>query len=61
MGSSYNLSHLNNETVLRQLTRLLDHDRQHEAVILAHIGEVDARKLYAEAAYSSMFAYWNVS
>ena len=57
MDSSYNLSHLNNETVLRQLTRLIGHDRQHEAKVLAHIGEVDARQLYAQAAYSSMFAY----
>jgi len=57
MDSSYNLSHLNNETVLRQLTHSIGHDRQQEAKILALIGEVDSRKLYADAAYSSMFAY----
>ena len=57
MVSSYNLSHLDNDTSLRELTRLIDHGRQHEAKILAHIAEVDSRRLYAEAAYSSMFAY----
>lgn len=57
MGSSYNFSLVDNDTLLRRLGRLIDHDRQHETEILAHIAEVDSRRLFAELAYPSMFAY----
>ncbi|HYQ89923.1 MAG TPA: hypothetical protein VEU09_09895, partial [Candidatus Binatia bacterium] len=33
------------------------HDRATTAIFLAHIAEVDARRLFAPAGYSSMFAY----
>jgi hypothetical protein len=43
--------------LLHRLARLLNDSRRLEAEIVAHIGEVDARKLYARKAFPSMFAY----
>jgi hypothetical protein len=54
---SYSLSHLSDHTLLRDLAALITRDRATTAELLAHIAEVDARKLYLPAAYPSMFAY----
>jgi 5-methylcytosine-specific restriction endonuclease McrA len=43
--------------LLRDLVELIARDRLTTAEILAHIAEVDARRLYAPAGYSSMHAY----
>ncbi len=51
------LTHLDDATLLRSLSALVARDRATTAEILAHIAEVDRRRLYLEAAYSSMFAY----
>ena len=40
-----------------RLERLVKADRALSAKLLVHLGEVDARKLYCERAYSSMFEY----
>ncbi len=53
----YSLSHLSDRDLLRGLTALVSRDRSNTALLLAHIAEVDARKLYLPAAYSSMFEY----
>jgi len=53
----YSLSHLTDGALLRDLAVLVAQDRSTTAALLAHIAEVDARKLYLPAAYSSMFAY----
>ena len=53
----YALTHLGDAALLRALARLVAQDRWTMAEILAHIGEVDARRLYAPAGYSSMHAY----
>jgi len=53
----YSLSHLSDQTLLHDLTTLLAHDRTTTTALLAHLAEVDARKLYLPAAYPSMFAY----
>jgi 5-methylcytosine-specific restriction endonuclease McrA len=45
------------EDLLRQLSRLVKQSRGVEAEIVAHIGEVELRRLYAPAACSSMFEY----
>ncbi|HET7904890.1 MAG TPA: hypothetical protein VFM17_10025 [Candidatus Eisenbacteria bacterium] len=53
----YALTHLSDAALLRALARLIAQDRWTMAEILAHIGEVDARRLYAPAGYSCMHAY----
>ncbi len=55
--SEYNLTRLDDTTLLRQLSALVAGERAATAVILAHIAEVDLRRLYLPAAYSSMYAY----
>ena len=53
----YSLSHVGDQILLRQLASLVARDRTTTAEILAHIAEVDARKLYLEEGCSSMFTY----
>jgi 5-methylcytosine-specific restriction endonuclease McrA len=53
----YALTHLADTTLLRELASLVAQDRATTAALLAHIAEVDARKLYLPAACSSMFTY----
>ena len=48
---------LSDDALLRRLSELLGQSRRVEAEIVAHIGEVDARRLYAREAAPSMFAY----
>jgi hypothetical protein len=55
--STYSLSHLSDPVLLRGLTSLVAQDRATTAALLAHIAEVDARRLYLPAAYPSMFLY----
>jgi hypothetical protein len=49
--------HLSDDTLLRALSSLVSRDRSTTAALLAHIAEVDARKLYLPAGFPSMFAY----
>ena len=53
----YSLSHLTDQALLRDLAGLVAQDRSTTASMLAHLAEVDARKLYLPAAYPSMFAW----
>ena len=53
----YLLSHLADHVLLRDLARLVTQDRATTAALLAHLAEVDERKLYVRAAYSSMHLY----
>ncbi len=55
--SDYRLTHLTDSTLLGNLATLVATDRSTTAALLAHIAEVDARRLYLPAAYASMFAY----
>jgi len=55
--STFELNHLSNADLLRDLSALIRRDRVTTAELLAHIAEVDARKLYAQEGYSSMFVY----
>ena len=55
--NSYSLAHLSNGALMRDLATLVDRDRSATAQLLAHIAEVDARKLYVPAAYPSMLFY----
>ncbi len=54
---NYSLTHVSDGELLRSLASLVARDRLTTAEVLAHIAEVDARKLYLPAAYPSMFAY----
>ncbi len=53
----YTLAHLSNAVLLRDLAALVTQDRVTIATLLAHIAEVDARRLYVPAGYASMHAY----
>jgi len=48
---------VSDDELLRRLTELVSQTRRVEADLVAHIGEVDARRLYAGQACPSMFAY----
>ncbi len=54
---NYSLSHLSDADLLRGLATLVAKDRATTAEMLAHIAEVDERKLYLPAAHDSMFSY----
>jgi hypothetical protein len=51
------LKSLSDDELLRRLADLLRQSRRVEADLVAHIGEVDSRRLYAREAAPSMFAY----
>ena len=53
----YSLSHLSDDSLLRGLVALVAQDRVTTAEMLAHIAEVDERRLYVPAGYPSMFLY----
>ncbi len=53
----YSLSHLSDGRLLHGLKSLVARDRTVTAALLAHVAEVDARKLYLPAAHPSMFSY----
>ncbi len=53
---SPSFSEVSDDALLRRLTELLTKSRRVEAELVAHIGEVDARRLFASKA-SSMFVY----
>jgi hypothetical protein len=55
--TSYVLSQLPDHVLLRDLAALVSQDRTTTAALLAHLAEVDARKLYLPAAHPSMFSY----
>ena len=54
---SYSLSHLADRTLLQDLAVLVARDSATLASLLAHLAEVDARKLYLPAAHPSMYSY----
>jgi hypothetical protein len=51
------VSKLGNGELLRNLAALMASERRVTAEVLAYLGEVEARRLYLPAGYSSMFAY----
>jgi len=57
MESTHELKTIPDDELLRRLALLLRQSRRTEADLVAHIGEVDARRLYAREASPSMFAY----
>src|SRR3990170_4915606 len=57
MESSYDLRGLPPDVLVTRLQTLLVRDRRLTAEVVAHLAEVDARKLYLDHACSSMFTY----
>lgn len=57
MTPTHELKSLSDDELLRHLSVLLSQSRRVESDLIAHIGEVDKRRLYAREASSSMFAY----
>jgi hypothetical protein len=53
----YALAHLTDSALLHDLRALVTQDRATTALLIAHLGETDARRLYAPAGYPSMFEY----
>ena len=53
----YSLRHLSDTSLLYDLKALVARDRATTAALLAHIAEVDQRRLYAAAGFPSMLAY----
>jgi hypothetical protein len=56
-GTTHELKSLPDEELLRRLAELLGQSRRVEADLVAHIGEVDSRRLYLRSASPSMFTY----
>lgn len=52
-----NLSALSNDGLITRLRELIANDHSLEAILLMHMGEVDARRLYRERAHPSMFRF----
>jgi hypothetical protein len=55
--SKYSLTHLGDRELLRDLAALVARERSTTATLLAHIAEVDERRLYLPAAHPSMYSY----
>ncbi len=53
----YSLTHVPDPVLLRGLRALVAQDCATTAMLLAHLAEVDERRLYAAAGYPSMFAW----
>jgi len=53
----YSLSHVSDAALARDLAAAVAGDRASTAILLAHIAEFDARKLYVPAAHPSMYSY----
>jgi len=54
---SYSLTHLTNGVLMRDLRTLVAQDRATTAELLAHLAEVQERRLYLPAGCASMYAY----
>jgi 5-methylcytosine-specific restriction endonuclease McrA len=54
---NWSLDHVSNGALLRDLKSLAAQESVHLARLLAHLGEVQSRKLYREAAQPHMYAY----
>ncbi|HXK39700.1 MAG TPA: hypothetical protein VJ837_02625, partial [Candidatus Paceibacterota bacterium] len=57
MTNEQELQSVYDDELLRDLSRIVQQSRRVEADLVAHIGEVDARRLYAREACSSMHLY----
>jgi hypothetical protein len=54
---TYSLTHLSDEILLRNAPEVHARERSDAALGLAHIAEIDSRKLYRQAGYPSIHSY----
>lgn len=54
---AHSLRHLDDDTLVGQLRSLVTRERESMASMLAHLGEVERRRLFAPAGYASMHDY----
>jgi len=57
LGAADHLRALSDDDLLRGLRDLLSESRRVEWQLVAHVGEIDERKLYAREGCDSMFVY----
>ena len=57
MSTTHELSRLSDDELIVHLSEVLTQSRRVESVLVAHIAEVDARRLYAREASPSMFRF----
>jgi hypothetical protein len=50
-------SHLSDDQLVAEVTRFAGHERDATAHLVAHLAELDARRLYLGAGFSSLFTY----
>jgi len=50
-------SHLSDDDLVAQVKSLARCERQATACLIAHLAELDARRLYLAAGFSSLFTY----
>lgn len=55
--SKYDLSHLDDESLLRGLDAAIARERDHAAALVELIAEADERRLYLPAGYPTLRAY----
>ena len=48
---------LSDRELLRQTSELVRHERHLQGVIIDHLAEIDARRLYLQRGFSSLFDY----
>ena len=54
---TYELTHLGDAVLARDLAAVVSQERTATAAVLAHLAEFDARRLYLPAAHPSMHSY----
>ena len=57
MTASFSLTHLTDGELLHRLATLVQRDRSTTASLVAHLGEVEQRKLHLPEGYPSLLAY----
>ena len=57
MANKFKFDSISDDVLLRRLSEILKESRRVEVQLVAHIGEVDRRRLYADKAARSMFVY----
>ncbi|TDI38190.1 MAG: hypothetical protein E2P02_21115 [Acidobacteria bacterium] len=57
MANKFKFDAISDDDLIRRLSELLNSSRSVEVELVAHIGEVDQRRLYARHAAKSMFTY----
>ena len=52
------VAELSNQELLARVTQLAAREREATAALIAHLAELDARRLYLAEGYSSLFTYF---